>query len=125
MEFISCGFPAFTRQTPQTLYFLTMPLQLWEESSLQELPQNFFILNAECLQSANGGFIINCQEFETATRYRISVVVLIINDNAFGFIKWEQKKKHLEDFGLDYENPDFALFAENFLAAGFIGQIRW
>ena len=67
----------------------------------------------------DGGFMINCQELETATRYEIPVVVLILNDNAFGFIKWEQKNMNFEDFGLDYGNPDFALFAESFGAAGF------
>ncbi len=66
----------------------------------------------------DGGFMMNCQELETAIRYRIPVVVLILNDNAFGFIKWKQKKKHFEDFGLDYGNPDFSLFAESFGAAG-------
>jgi len=66
----------------------------------------------------DGGFMMNCQELETAIRYRIPVVVLILNDNAFGFIKWKQKKKHFEDFGLDYGNPDFSLFAESFGATG-------
>ncbi|MHC1755059.1 MAG: acetolactate synthase large subunit [Methanosarcina sp.] len=66
----------------------------------------------------DGGFMMNCQELETAVRYRIPLVVLILNDNAFGFIKWKQKKMRFEDFGLDYGNPDFALFAESFGAAG-------
>ena len=67
----------------------------------------------------DGGFMMNCQELETAVRYGIPVVVLILNDNAFGFIKWKQKKMHFEDFALDYGNPDFSLFAESFGAAGF------
>ncbi|MDY9924941.1 acetolactate synthase large subunit [Methanosarcina sp.] len=66
----------------------------------------------------DGGFMMNCQELETAVRYRIPLVVLILNDNAFGFIKWKQKKMHFEDFALDYGNPDFVLFAESFGAAG-------
>lgn len=66
----------------------------------------------------DGGFMMNCQELETAVRYRIPLVVLILNDNAFGFIKWKQKKMHFEDFALDYGNPDFVLFAETFGAAG-------
>ncbi|AKB19651.1 MULTISPECIES: acetolactate synthase large subunit [unclassified Methanosarcina] len=66
----------------------------------------------------DGGFMMNCQELETAVRYGIHVVVLILNDNAFGFIKWKQKKMHFEDFALDYGNPDFSLFAESFGAAG-------
>ncbi|HII02560.1 TPA: acetolactate synthase large subunit [Methanosarcinaceae archaeon] len=67
----------------------------------------------------DGGFMMNCQELETAIRYGIPVVVLILNDNAFGFIKWKQKKMHFEDFALDCGNPDFARFAESFGAAGF------
>jgi acetolactate synthase-1/2/3 large subunit len=67
----------------------------------------------------DGGFMINCQELETAIRYEIPVVVLILNDNAFGFIKWEQKKMNFKDFGLDLGNPDFSRFAESFGAAGF------
>lgn len=66
----------------------------------------------------DGGFMMNCQELETAIRYNIPIVVLILNDNAFGFIKWKQKKMNFEDFGLDYGNPDFSLFAESFGAAG-------
>jgi acetolactate synthase-1/2/3 large subunit len=67
----------------------------------------------------DGGFMMNCQELETAIRYKIPVVVLVLNDNAFGFIKWKQQKMHFEDFALDYGNPDFASFAESFGAAGF------
>ena len=66
----------------------------------------------------DGGFMMNCQELETAVRYGISLVVLILNDNAFGFIKWKQKKMRFEDFALDYGNPDFALLAESFGATG-------
>jgi len=66
----------------------------------------------------DGGFMMNCQELETAIRYKIPLVVLILNDNAFGFIKWKQKKLHFEDFALDYGNPDFVLFAESFGATG-------
>ncbi|AKB79465.1 acetolactate synthase [Methanosarcina horonobensis HB-1 = JCM 15518] len=66
----------------------------------------------------DGGFMMNCQELETAARYGIPLVVLILNDNAFGFIKWKQKKMHFEDFALDYGNPDFALLAESFGVTG-------
>jgi len=66
----------------------------------------------------DGGFMMNCQELETAIRYKIPIVVLILNDNGFGFIKWKQKQMHFEDFGLDYGNPDFSLFARSFGAVG-------
>jgi acetolactate synthase-1/2/3 large subunit len=66
----------------------------------------------------DGGFMLNSQELETALRYAVPLVVLILNDNAFGFIKWEQQAKGFETFGLDYQNPDFAKYAESFGAVG-------
>lgn len=66
----------------------------------------------------DGGFMMNSREIETALRYRIPLVVLILNDNAFGFVKWEQQAKGFENFGLDYTNPDFVKYAESYGAAG-------
>lgn len=66
----------------------------------------------------DGGFMMNSQELETALRYNVAVVVLILNDNAFGFIKWKQKNMGFRSFGLDYSNPDFARYAESYGAAG-------
>ncbi len=67
----------------------------------------------------DGGFMMNSQELETAVRYKIPVVVLIVNDNAFGFIKWKQKNMKLRNFALDYSNPDFVEYAESYGASGF------
>jgi len=66
----------------------------------------------------DGGFMMNAQELETAMRLNIPVVVLILNDNAFGFIKWKQEAMGFRSFGLDYTNPDFARFAESHGAVG-------
>jgi acetolactate synthase-1/2/3 large subunit len=66
----------------------------------------------------DGGFMMNAQELETALRLNVPVVVLILNDNAFGFIKWKQENMGFRHFGLDYTNPDFARFAESHGAAG-------
>ena len=66
----------------------------------------------------DGGFMMNSQELETALRENIPLVTLIINDNAYGFIKWEQKAKKFGSFGLDYGNPDFVRYAESFGAVG-------
>ena len=66
----------------------------------------------------DGGFMMNSQELETALRYDVPVVVLIVNDNAFGFIKWEQRSKGFTSFGADYGNPDFAKYAESYGAVG-------
>jgi acetolactate synthase-1/2/3 large subunit len=66
----------------------------------------------------DGGFMMNAQELETAVRLNVPVVVLIVNDNAFGFIKWKQRNAGFPNFGLDYTNPDFVKFAEAHGAAG-------
>ncbi|MFC2075532.1 acetolactate synthase large subunit [candidate division KSB1 bacterium] len=67
----------------------------------------------------DGGFMMNSQELETALRLDLPVVVLILNDNGFGFIKWEQKAKKFAPFGLDHTNPDFVAYARAYGAEGF------
>ena len=66
----------------------------------------------------DGGFMMNSQELETALRLSLPVVVLILNDDAFGFIKWKQQSEGFSNFGLDYGNPDFVKYAESYGAVG-------
>ena len=66
----------------------------------------------------DGGFMMNSQELETAIRNRIPVVVLLLNDNAYGFVKWKQRNLNFEDFGMDLLNPDFVKYAESYGAKG-------
>ncbi|HUL00802.1 MAG TPA: acetolactate synthase large subunit [Nitrospirota bacterium] len=66
----------------------------------------------------DGGFMMNSRELETALRYNIHLVVLLLNDNAFGFIKWKQRSKGFPDFALNYSNPDFVKYAESYGAVG-------
>jgi acetolactate synthase-1/2/3 large subunit len=68
--------------------------------------------------NGDGGFMMNSQELETAVRLGLDLVVIILNDNAFGMIKWKQEGMGFENFGLDYTNPDFVQYAESFGAIG-------
>jgi len=68
--------------------------------------------------NGDGGFMMNSQELETAVRLKLDLVVIILNDNAFGMIKWKQEAMGFENFGLDYDNPDFVKYAESFGASG-------
>ena len=68
--------------------------------------------------SGDGGFMMNSQELETAVRLKTDIVVLILRDNAYGMIKWKQTSMGFENFGLDYNNPDFVKYAESFGAHG-------
>lgn len=66
----------------------------------------------------DGGFMMNSQELETAVRLKLDLVVLILNDSAYGMIKWKQAHMDFDDFGLDFNNPDFVKYAESYGAAG-------
>ncbi len=69
--------------------------------------------------SGDGGFMMNSQEIETAVRLDLDLIVIILNDNAYGMIKWKQEGMGFDNFGLDYGNPDFKLYAESFGAKGY------
>ena len=69
--------------------------------------------------SGDGGFMMNSQELETAVRLGLNLVVIILNDNAYGMIKWKQEGMGFENFGLDYNNPDFVKYAESYGAFGY------
>ena len=67
----------------------------------------------------DGGFLMNSQELETAVRLKLDLTVLIVNDSAYGMIKWKQKIMKFEDWGLDFTNPDFVKYAESYGAKGY------
>lgn len=66
----------------------------------------------------DGGFMMTSQDLETAVRFNLNLVILILRDNAYGMIKWKQKNMQLKDFGLDFGNPDFVKYAEAYGARG-------
>jgi acetolactate synthase-1/2/3 large subunit len=67
----------------------------------------------------DGGFMMNSQELETAVRLKLNLTVLILNDNAFGMIRWKQANMGFKDWGLTYGNPDFVKYAESYGANGY------
>ena len=64
--------------------------------------------------SGDGGFLMNCQELETAMRLRTPVVNVVWENGQFGSIVWKQDKKFGRHFGVDFGNPDFVKLAEAF-----------
>jgi len=76
----------------------------------------------------DGGFMMNSQELETAVRLKLNLVVLIIEDNAFGMIRWKQAVDGFPDFGMTFGNPDFVRYAEACGAkatrVGVVGELR-
>ena len=66
----------------------------------------------------DGGFMMNSQELETAVRLKLNLITIIFNDNGYGMIKWKQAAQDLPDFALDFNNPDFVMYANSYGAIG-------
>jgi acetolactate synthase-1/2/3 large subunit len=83
-------------------------------------------ISAKCLNPGkrvlavcgDGGFMMNSQEMETAVRLKLDLVVLVIEDNAYGMIRWKQAVDHFADFGMTFGNPDFVAYANSYGAYG-------
>jgi acetolactate synthase-1/2/3 large subunit len=67
----------------------------------------------------DGGFMMNVQDLETAVRYDLPITIVIMNDSAYGLVKYAQIKKFGETYGAEFQNPDFKKLAESFGARGF------
>jgi len=66
----------------------------------------------------DGGFLMNSQELETAVRLGVHIVVLILEDDAYGMIQWKQAAMGFASYGLEFGNPDFVRYAESYGAHG-------
>jgi acetolactate synthase-1/2/3 large subunit len=66
----------------------------------------------------DGGFMMNSQELETAVRLGLNLVVLILQDNSYGMIRWKQAVDKFPDFGMTFGNPDFVTYAQAYGAQG-------
>ena len=66
----------------------------------------------------DGGFMMNSQEMETAVRLGLNLVVLVLNDGAYGMIRWKQAVDQFPDYGMTFGNPDFVRYAEAYGAKG-------
>jgi acetolactate synthase-1/2/3 large subunit len=64
--------------------------------------------------NGDGGFLMNCQELETAVRIGTPFVNVIWENSQYGSIVWKQDKKFGRHFGTDFTNPDFVRLAEAF-----------
>ncbi len=69
--------------------------------------------------SGDGGFMMNCQELETALRVGTPFVTLIFNDNGYGLIEWKQIDQFGHSAFVNFSNPDFVKFAESMGLKGY------
>jgi acetolactate synthase-1/2/3 large subunit len=62
--------------------------------------------------------MMNSQEMETAVRLGVHLVVLILEDHAYGMIRWKQAVEGFADWGMTFGNPDFIGYAQAYGATG-------
>jgi thiamine pyrophosphate-dependent acetolactate synthase large subunit-like protein len=65
--------------------------------------------------AGDGGFMFSVAELATAVKYRLPIVVLVVNDDRFGAIKFLQETLYEGRWGeADLTNPDFVGLARAF-----------
>jgi acetolactate synthase-1/2/3 large subunit len=69
--------------------------------------------------TGDGGFMMNCQELETALRMGTPFVTLIFNDGGYGLIEWKQKHQFGDASFVHFGNPDFVKMAESMGLKGY------
>ena len=69
--------------------------------------------------TGDGGFMMNCQELETALRIGTPFVTIIFNDGGYGLIEWKQQNHFGHSSFIKFGNPDFVKFAESMGLKGY------
>ena len=69
--------------------------------------------------SGDGGFLMNCQELETACRLGLGIVNVIFRDGGYNLIQWKQQTHLGRESGVKFGNPDFVALATAFGAKGY------
>ncbi len=64
--------------------------------------------------SGDGGFLMNVQEMETATRLGLPVNVVVWVDGAYGVIGWKQERRFGRTHGIEFGNPEWGDLARAF-----------
>jgi acetolactate synthase-1/2/3 large subunit len=62
--------------------------------------------------------MMNSQDLKTAIRLKLNLVVFIIEDNAYGMIRWKQAVDGFPDHAMTFQNPDFVQYAAAYGATG-------
>ena len=69
--------------------------------------------------SGDGGFLMNCQELETARLLGLAIVNVIFRDGGYNLIQWKQQTHYGRESGVTFGNPDFVELARAFGAKGY------
>jgi len=64
--------------------------------------------------AGDGGFMMNVQEMETATRLGLPVNVVVWVDGAYGVIGWKQERRFGRTHAIEFGNPEWGDLARAF-----------
>ncbi|MFK7915081.1 MAG: acetolactate synthase large subunit [Pseudomonadales bacterium] len=64
--------------------------------------------------AGDGGFMMNVQEMETATRLGLNLVMMVWEDGGYGLIQWKQDNEFKRHTDLAFGNPDWLQLASAF-----------
>ena len=65
--------------------------------------------------AGDGCFLMHGQEFATAVQYRLSIVIVVVDNGMFGTIRMHQERDYPQRVvGTALQNPDFAAYARSF-----------
>lgn len=68
--------------------------------------------------AGDGCFMMHAEELATAVHHNVPVIVVVINNHAYGAIRLGQQRLFGRTVGVDLTNPNFADFAASFGAYG-------
>jgi len=69
--------------------------------------------------AGDGAFLFTGTELATAIKYKLNIPILVVNNDAYGMIKMQQRDQYDEQFvAVDLDNPDFVQLAHAFGAYG-------
>lgn len=60
----------------------------------------------------DGAFSMIMQDFVTAVKYDLPIIIIVLNNQKLAFIEYEQQSAGQENYEIDLANIDFAKFAE-------------
>ncbi|MDR7073573.1 pyruvate oxidase [Fictibacillus barbaricus] len=60
----------------------------------------------------DGGFQMMMNDFVTAVKYKLPLIVIVLNNHKIAMIKFEQEVMGNAEFGTNLHNPDFARYAD-------------
>lgn len=69
--------------------------------------------------TGDGGFMMNMQEIETASRIGVDPTIVVLDDEEYTAISMEQNDDYGKLYGSSFDNPEFKELAESFGVEGY------